>query len=956
MSFVNIAKKRKIKPVIGIDFRNGVKQNFIGLAKNKEGFLELNKYLSDHLINKKDFPQRAPQFHNSIIIYPWGNNDSWELGLNEYIGITPDQLSRFRFSDLIKQQSNLVIFITASFRNKKDYNTHRLLRAIDQNILLSKLSDTEQAPETNKFKSLNEITEIYKNYPGLTANTKRVLEQCNIDFEFGTKISRNKKVFTGSEEEDLELIKKLIEEGIEYRFGKTNETIDKRIKTELEIIRTKGFISYFLINWDILKYARSQGYYYVGRGSGANSLISYLLRITDVDPIELDLYFERFINLFRENPPDFDIDFSWKDREDITRYIFEKHGSENTALLATYTTFQVRAAIRELGKVFGLPKEEIDPLTKEFPRMHFGKVEGEKSRIPKVVGSTDHLIELVLKYAHYIEGFPNYLGIHAGGILISEESIYNYSALNLPPKGWNTVQFDMVVAEDIGLHKFDILSQRGLGHIKDAIEIIYENNPGIDEFDIHDIESLKNDPRIKQLLKTGRTLGCFYVESPAMRMLLTKLRADNYLGLVAASSIIRPGVAKSGMMREYILRHRNPDRRKEVNKVMQNIMPETYGIMVYQEDVIKVAHHFAGLTLAEADVLRRGMSGKYRSKEEFQKVRQQFFKNCKEKGEPIGLVKEVWFQIESFAGYSFSKGHSASYAVESYQSLFLKAYYPREFMVAVINNFGGFYHSETYIHELKMTGADIIQPCVNNSAYLTIIRGKKVYIGFIHVKELGNNFVEDFLAEREKHGPYKSLQNFVTRNSALKEQVLKLIQIGAFAFTGKTKKELFWEIHLVLHESRSVKREHELFAEEEKEFKLPQLEYDKNEDAFDEMELLGFPLSNPFEILKDPLESNLKASDLYRHLNENIVIYGYLVHIKYTHAKGGNTMYFGTFLDLEGNFIDTVHFPNAASKSKFVGKGVYKIYGKPVEEFDFISIEVSSMEKKPYMVDPKFQT
>jgi DNA polymerase-3 subunit alpha len=376
-------------------------------------------------------------------------------------------------------------------------------------------------------------------------------------------------------------------------------------------------LSYFLIAWDFTSYARSKGYFYVGRGSGANSIVAYLLRITDVDPLELDLYFERFINLYRKNPPDFDIDFSWTDRDDVTRYIFERFPS--ATLLCTYNTFQYSAAVRELGKVFGLPKVEIDVL----------------SRGKYVPDRLDQLSKLVLRYSTYIHGLPSHLSVHAGGIVISEKPITWFSATFLPPKGYPTTQVSMLEAEDVGLYKFDVLSQRGLGKIYDALEMAKEQNPEEPPHDIHDIAFFKQDERIKKLLRRALAMGCFYVESPAMRMLLIKLQVDTYLGLVAASSIIRPGVSQSGMMREYILRHRFPEKRKDAHPVLLDIMPDTYGVMVYQEDVIKVAHHFAGLTLAEADVLRRGMSGKFRSRAEFEKVRERFFSNCQKRGHPF---------------------------------------------------------------------------------------------------------------------------------------------------------------------------------------------------------------------------------------------------------------------------------------------------------------------------------
>ena len=357
--------------------------------------------------------------------------------------------------------------------------------------------------------------------------------------------------------------------------------------------------------------------------------------------------------------------------------------------------------------------------------------------------------------------------------------------------------FDMVVAEDAGLYKFDILSQRGLGKIKDALWLIRENGGDADSFDIHDIARFKQDERIKHMLRNAKAIGCFYVESPAMRMLMKKLRVDDYLGLVAASSVIRPGVSNSGMMRQYILRYRFPERRKDAHPVMLDIMPETYGVMVYQEDVIKVAHYFAGLSLAEADVLRRGMSGKFRGREEFEQVRDKFFRNCKEKGYSAELSAEIWRQVESFAGYAFAKGHSASYAVESYQSLFLKAYYPLEYMVATLNNAGGFYSIEHYLHEARGHGAEVQAPCVNRSKLLCRLEGSTIWLGLGFVKGSKRRLWRR-LWTIVAFGAFSDLAELVQRLAPPLEQLAILIRIGAFRFTGKNKKELLWQAHLLL--------------------------------------------------------------------------------------------------------------------------------------------------------------
>jgi DNA polymerase-3 subunit alpha len=937
LEILRLSPKYGLKVVLGVDFRNSAEQQFIMLARNNSGFQSINSYLSTFLHNDTlSIPHRAPELEDTFIIYPFQKGKCYELAANEYLGVRLSDLNQVRFSEWDARREKLVVLQTVSFENKKGFNTHRLLRAIDKNTLLSKLSIEEQGKETDTFWPVKTLETLYNDFPELIENTYSLLENCSVNFEFSPTIPNNQRTYTHDEGLDFRLLKMLTYNGIPYRYSHPENVIYERIEKELAIIKEKQFVSYFLINWKILKYARSKGYFYVGRGSGANSIVAYLLRITNVDPVELDLYFERFINLYRTNPPDFDIDFSWADRDDVTEFIFKRF--KHTALISVYNTFKFKASVRELGKVFGLPKSEMDMLTQ-------GQYKFDE---------LDHLSQLVIRYSELIQGFPNYLGIHAGGILISDKPIHYYCATFLPPKGFATTQFDMVVAEDIGLYKFDILSQRGLGKIKDTVEIVKFNHPERKPIDIDDIARFKEDEQVKYLLKNAKAIGCFYVESPAMRMLLKKLQVDTYLGLVAASSVIRPGVSSSGMMREYILRFRYPKRRKDGHPVLLDIMPETYGVMVYQEDVIKVAHYFGGLTLGEADMLRRGMSGKFRSREEFDKVKQQFFDNCKRDGKPFDLVKEIWRQIESFAGYAFAKGHSASYAVESYQSLFLKAYYPLEYMVATINNGGGFYSVELYVHEARMHGATIKAPCVNTSFNEAIIIGKNIYLGFMFLHAIEHNTIRKLLNERERQGPFESLDDFIDRVPIPIEQVSILIKIDAFRFTGVNKRELLWEAHMKINKVSFDEYNQSLFKTERVHYTIPELVSSSLENAFDEFELLGFPLCNPFELLTEPIKHALRARQLPDYKNKNILIEGYLVTIKYTKTTTSKLMYFGTFLDYDGDFIDTVHFPPVAAKYPFRGKGIYQIRGKVMEEFDCITIEVIEIHKLAIIEDPRY--
>lgn len=937
VDFIRESNKYPIKPVVGADIREGLNQKFVVLAKNNAGFHNLNNFISNYLSQGCIEKTAIKQLKNCHIIYPYHKQKTLaNLKKNEYIGVKTSDLAHIGIHKI--DQSKMVMLHTSTFYNTRSYNIHKLLRAIDLNTVLSKLKESDIACPNHLFMPKDDLLKVFEDYPNIIENTKQIISQCHVSFEMAPNpVNQNLKQFSNSEVNDFEWLKELAYTGIKDRYSTVNDVLLDRIEAELTMIKQKRFVSYFLINWDIINYAKKKNYFHVGRGSGANSLIAYLLKITDVDPLELDLYFERFINLHRSSPPDFDIDFSWQDREDVTRYIFSQY--ENVALVGTRNTFQKKAIERELGKVFGLSEAEINLVHRTEPN--------------QVKFILDETAQLVKKYSSYIIDFPSYLSVHASGIVISDKPLTYFTSTFVPPKGYPTLQFDMHTAEDIGLNKFDILSQRGLGKIKDAIAIIETNKKEFVFDKVHDIVTLKQDENINTLIREADAIGCFYVESPAMRMLLKKLRVDNYLGLVAASSIIRPGVAKSGMMRAYIERYRCPEKRKDALPIMLDIMPDTYGIMVYQEDVLKVAHTFGGLDLGEADVLRRGMAGKFRKRETFQVVKDLFFNNAMAKGYTADSVAEVWRQIASFAGYAFAKGHSASYAVESYQALFLKAYYPLEYMVATINNGGGFYHPEVYFIEIKKKGGRIHAPCINHSENKTIIHGIDIYMGYRFIHSFESKSAKRIIESRLLNGLFLDLDDFIDRIDISLEQIILLIKIDAFRFTGINKRSLLWQIHLKKSKT-PINQSKDLFKVKSKKYTLPSLMDSWKADAFDQMELLGFSLYSFFDLLENPHTNELLAEDLNKHLHQTIWLKGYLVTLKKTRTTSGKVMFFGTFFDKKFGWIDTVHFPNIVKKYPIRGQGVYAIKGKVTLDFDCVSVDVIVLKKLPVIEDPRY--
>lgn len=637
--FVRECNGKNVRPVLGMEFRDADgKLLYIGIAQNNQGFYELNNFFTQHSLGNIIFPERAPIFEHVYILYRSDQIDPDKLRENEFIGIAPYELPKLHTSSLKEYMEKLVMLNTVTFINQEGYETHCLLRTIDQNTLLSRLDYATVGHKSEMFYTKEELLKKYEAFPELILNTGKLIADCEIHLDL--KSNKNRKYYTGDKKTDIKLLEKLAYSGFKYRYREEDKEAMARLKKELKIIAELDFLSYFLITNDIIIYAQSKGYHHVGRGSGANSIVAYCLKITDVDPMELDLYFERFINPHRHSPPDFDIDFSWDERDDVIDYVFKRFGADHVGLLATYSTFSKASIIRELGKVYGLTKNDIDAIADEPTQTH----------------KHHPLAQKIFKYGKRIDGFPNHLGIHAGGIIITDEPINNHTALQIMQKGFPIVQFDMNVAEENGFYKFDMLSQRGLGHIKEAVALVKKNKQI--NIDIHRVADFKQDEKIKDQLSRAKTIGCFYIESPAMRGLITKLRCRDYLSLVAASSIIRPGVAKSGMMREYIKRFHNPEEVEYLHPKFKELLEETFGVMVYQEDVIKIAHYFAGIDLAEADVLRRTMSGKNRARKELLVIRDKFFSNCRSYGYQDSLTEEVWRQIESFSGYSFCKAHS----------------------------------------------------------------------------------------------------------------------------------------------------------------------------------------------------------------------------------------------------------------------------------------------------------
>lgn len=913
--------------------------------------------------------------------------------------------SRKRIRELTAASEELDLDVVATndvhFLEPAGYHIHKVLRAIDLNTTLSLLPPSELTFPETFLKSEKEMTTLFEEFPEAIENARRIAENCSFEFDIG-KFSFPKFPLPEGET-PFSYLWKLCFKGISRRYNPLTPKVLERLKYEITVIESLGFTEYFIIVNDIANHARKAGIPLIGRGSAANSIVSYLLGITNVDPLEHDLYFERFLNPERKSPPDIDLDFCWRRRDDVLDYVYKKYGDEHAAMISTHVTFAWRSSIREVAKVLGIPEDEIGKFTKKIPHWGAHSIEETVKKIPECRDLPIHKepFKTVIEIAKKIEGYPRYLSVHAGGIVIGEQPLTKYLPLERASKGIVITQFDMFSVEDVGLVKIDLLCQRSLSVREDTLEEIeknYGNKP-----DLGNYPTLYNDKKTVELIRNGKTIGCFYIESPAMRGLLKKLDVSSFEMLTAASSVIRPGVAESGMMQQFIKRHKGEELATFLHPKLEKILGSTYGVMIYQEDVIRVAHELAGMSLAEADLLRRGMSGKGRSPEAMKEIENRFINSCLKSGVGKNAAKELWRQISSFAGYSFCKAHSASYAQLSFQVAYLKAHYPAEFMAAVLSNQGGFYHPSVYIEEARRMGITILPPDINRSEYQYIAeyspetseenlrrtkRRKRdaIRVGFLQIKGLSRRSIDSIISERRR-GWFTSLKDFLRRIKVDPSEVKLLVRSGAFDSFELSRPELLWKLETL---ATATKREEmRKDQDQERERSVDQTQTEKERTAkgkrlaknflhfgyYDslrsicckedrivpripdftiqerlesEMELFEFTVSaHPIELFKSKLDGQkfVSSADIPKYKGKIVRIIGWLDVVKRTMTSKGEYMKFITFEDERG-IIEATLFPASYRRYGHLlnGRGPYIVTGKVEEEAGFYTLTINSLK------------
>jgi len=819
------------------------------------------------------------------------------------------------------------------FLASEDQKAHHVLRAIDHNTTLSQVDPKEVKPADRWFRAEKDMIDLFPNSMDAINNSFYLAERCKTDWTYVNTIFPHLSLAeTNKANHDL---KALVLAGAKQRYGELTPEIRERIKYELNLISQKGFAPYFLVVYDIVKQTKAT----IGRGSAAASIVSYCLFITQVDPIRYTLQFERFIHPEREDMPDIDVDFPWDERDDILDYIFTKYGPKRSAMVSTQVFLRTRSAIREVAKVYGLSNEEIKSVTKRVGYYQRRRdLERWMSTDPRFTNANldDTLRDVLRQSEKILDTFRN-PSVHPGGVIIVPDDLRKYVPVLKAPKGVQIVEWEKDQVEDSGLLKIDILGNRSLAVARDTIKQINLNYgeaaTSSKYMDYHQIQPI-GDPKTTQLMTSGKTMGVFYIESPATRQLLAKSGVADFEHVVIYSSIIRPAANRfTNLMLERI----HGKRWKPIHADL-SFMNESYGIMVYEEQVSMTARVMAGFGYAEAEALRKTMS-----RDSMQYLipgwKKKFFRKARLRGYSDTMITKVWDMIGSFVGYSFCKPHSASYAMLSFTCAYLKAHYPAEFLAAVVSNQGGFYSAYAYLSEARRFGTTILPPDINRSTREYRGRKNKIRMGFMHIKRLQDKTIQALLEER-KAGEFTSLEDFFVRVSPDLADAMALTNAGCFTSLEPklTHKEIAFQVaHFCLNAG---------YAEP---MAKPPAQEDLNPDERHRLELetFGFPITkHPLDPYRRILRSRVKkAKDIQKFVGKTIHLAGVYITRKVTQTRKHDPMEFLTLED-ETDIYECVLFPEAFKQygDLLNWESLFLVRGKVEVSFGVHTITIEKLE------------
>lgn len=783
--------------------------------------------------------------------------------------------------------------------------------------------------ETEEFylKSEEEMRALFGDYPESITNSAAIAERCQVDFSFGKNHLPFYEVPRGYDADSY--LAELCQKGLKKRYGDINSVLEERLAFELVTIKRMGYSSYFLIVWDFIRYAKEKGIFVgPGRGSAAGSLVSYVLEITDIDPLKYDLLFERFLNPERVSMPDIDIDFCFERRGEVIEYVVHKYGADRVAQIITFGTLAARAAVRDTGRAMGVPLAMVDKVAKLIPMELGVTIERALETSPDLakMAKQDPLVQELLDKARALEGIPRHAGTHAAGVVISREPLDTYLPLTRTAEGMVSTQFDKDTVEEIGLLKMDLLGLRTLTVINNTVNLIgtsHGKTIGLDGIPLDDAQAYR-------LLSEGDTIGVFQLESSGLRAILRDLKPSTFEDIIALVALYRPGPLGSGMVADFIRRRHGELKASYIHPALEPVLRTTYGVIIYQEQVMRIASELGGFTLGEADLLRRAMGKK--KPDIIAGLRQQFMDGAAKKGIDQDSAGKIFDLMEYFAGYGFNKSHSAAYALLAYQTAYLKAHYPVEFMAALLTSvMESSDRVPFYIEECRQHKIAILPPDVNESREKFTVSQGKLRFGLAAIKQVGISAIENIMREREK-APFTSLQDFCERVdlSQVNRRIIEnLIKAGAFGSVPGTRAQHLEILHACMEQgtlSQRGKNSNQLtlmdFAEEDAAYNppvpLPAVrDFFEKEILSMEKEVLGLYLSgHPLAEYQDlirkmtthTIEEVVQAED-----GQTVKLAGLITAIRRTVTKRGEAMAYFMLEDLTGS-LETLVFPKNLEK------------------------------------------
>ncbi len=1010
VQFYREAKKRGIKPIQGaeITLENGAHLTL--LAQNQTGYANLCRVISAGYRDGKErtdprVPLRALQrFREGIIalsgcarkgeIPRWLHHRKYQeaeqaacrlvdifgrhnfyLELQE--GYLPgEKLLNQRLAELADRVGvKTVATNNVHYARKADFVLHDLLTCVRTLTRLDEVHPERRLNAENYLKNLQEMPVLGRQYPEALSNTLAVAERCAPVLDFDAPLFPSYPLPAGKGGRKViaaDLLEKLVYAGAHRRYRTLTPSIERRLRHELDIIHQLGYEDYFLVMWDIVRFARREGIRCSGRGSAADSAVAYCLGITGVDAIERGLLFERFLSLERAQPPDIDIDFDARYRDRVAEYVYRKYGQGHVASVCTFNTYRARSALRDLGKVLGYGEETLDRLAKRFPHVRADQIQDCLQTLPELKGDRSLArFQPLFDLCHRVANLPRFIGTHLGGLVVSRVPLENITPLQPSAKGVLITQFDKEGVEDLGLLKLDLLSLRTLSVVEDTMKSINCQQPHLSYESIPD-----GDPATYRLLNSGNTIGTFQLESPAQRALQAKLGARNLEDLVASVALIRPGPIKGNMVGPFIARRQGKEPVTFAHPKLKPILEKTYGVILFQEQVIEIATTLAGFTPGEADRLRRVMTHG-RSSREMEEIGEIFVQKAVENGVEEETARKIFSSLSSYASYGFCEAHAAAFADIAYKTAYLLCHYPAHFYAALLSNQPmGFYSPNTICLEARRRGIKILPLDINQSEGYFAAGERSIRVSLRQVKGMTGRALEKILSERVKQ-PFRSLFDFCRRcrPEVTRDLVENLILAGAFETLCSNRRHLFWSLESIWRQT-TVRRTGQVCSTQvfplvpwtgpgetttprmpkdvigkEGNWASPSLtDFSPLEKARYELEILGLsPCYHPMDLFRQWAKKQgfLTAAEVKKHrAGKPVVVCGLVIRPHRPPTRSGRTVVFLSLEDETGLVDVTVFEPVYHRYGRLIfGEAFLTVYGRVDIQGQGVSIIAKRFER-----------